>query len=239
MPSSEPDRDPSSNPRPKAPEKKPTVLMNGAVVLSCDYVDLVVERVALWRHGRNGGTDLSTVDGHPQQSRARLNKDGAVTGHTGEAVLKAEGTKEETIFRLLRTSRSISKKSPARSSGALPGSLPTKPSSLAFGSNVCRLMRVKSACSRCSIRKNSIYRYPRGPSRWIGYMPILMITLVTMLLIYLMLRRMGGASSPMAFGRSRGKMYAQEDWALCSTDVAGIDGSGRRSPRGRRIPTSP
>ena len=33
MAASEPDRDSSSNPRPKTPEKKPTVLMNGAVVL--------------------------------------------------------------------------------------------------------------------------------------------------------------------------------------------------------------
>jgi cell division protease FtsH len=50
-----------------------------------------------------------------------------------------------------------------------------------------------------------------------------MITLVTMLLIYIMLRRMGGASSPMAFGRSRGKMYAQEDLGIMFDDVAGID----------------
>jgi cell division protease FtsH len=38
-----------------------------------------------------------------------------------------------------------------------------------------------------------------------------------------MIRRLGGAGSPMAFGRSRGKMYAQEDIGITFEDVAGID----------------
>jgi cell division protease FtsH len=37
------------------------------------------------------------------------------------------------------------------------------------------------------------------------------------------MRRLGGAGSPMAFGRSRGKMYAQEDLGVTFEDVAGID----------------
>ena len=37
------------------------------------------------------------------------------------------------------------------------------------------------------------------------------------------MRRLGGAGSPMAFGRSRGKMYAQEDLGITFDDVAGID----------------
>lgn len=40
---------------------------------------------------------------------------------------------------------------------------------------------------------------------------------------FLMIRRIGGAGSPMAFGRSRGKMYAQEDLGITFDDVAGID----------------
>ena len=42
-------------------------------------------------------------------------------------------------------------------------------------------------------------------------------------LLLLMIRRMGGAGSPMAFGRSRGKLYAQEDIEVTFDDVAGID----------------
>src|SRR5688500_11815521 len=38
-----------------------------------------------------------------------------------------------------------------------------------------------------------------------------------------MMRRLGGAGSPMASGRSRGKMYAQEDLGITFEDVAGSD----------------
>ena len=41
--------------------------------------------------------------------------------------------------------------------------------------------------------------------------------------IYFMLRRLGGAGSPMTFGRSKGKLYAQEELAITFNDVAGID----------------
>ncbi len=40
---------------------------------------------------------------------------------------------------------------------------------------------------------------------------------------YMMLRRVGGVGSPMAFGRSRGKLYSHEDLAITFEDVAGID----------------
>jgi cell division protease FtsH len=42
-------------------------------------------------------------------------------------------------------------------------------------------------------------------------------------LILFVLRRLGGAGSPMAFGRSRGRMYAQEDIGVTFEDVAGVD----------------
>ncbi|TWT37282.1 ATP-dependent zinc metalloprotease FtsH 4 [Posidoniimonas corsicana] len=42
-------------------------------------------------------------------------------------------------------------------------------------------------------------------------------------LFLLLIRRIGGAGSPMAFGRSRGKLYAQEDIEVTFDDVAGIE----------------
>jgi cell division protease FtsH len=39
----------------------------------------------------------------------------------------------------------------------------------------------------------------------------------------IMMRRLSGAGSPMAFGRSRGRLYAQEDIGVTFDDVAGID----------------
>ena len=63
----------------------------------------------------------------------------------------------------------------------------------------------------------------RAPSALRQYMPLLIFTLGFILLLFLVMRRMGGTGSPMAFGRSRGKMYAQEDIGVMFDDVAGID----------------
>ncbi len=60
-------------------------------------------------------------------------------------------------------------------------------------------------------------------SVWKAYLPMLLMTLLFVLLIYLMMRRLGGAGSPMSFGRSKGRLYAQEDLGVTFKDVAGID----------------
>jgi cell division protease FtsH len=65
--------------------------------------------------------------------------------------------------------------------------------------------------------------YGEGPSVWRSYLPMIVITALFVLVIFMMMRRLGGAGSPMAFGRSRGKMYAQEDLGITFEDVAGID----------------
>lgn len=67
------------------------------------------------------------------------------------------------------------------------------------------------------------YRYEDPPSPWRNWMPMLVLTGLLGLGFFLMIRRIGGAGSPMAFGRSRGKMYAQEDLGITFDDVAGID----------------
>ncbi|HKD38254.1 MAG TPA: ATP-dependent zinc metalloprotease FtsH, partial [Pirellulales bacterium] len=68
------------------------------------------------------------------------------------------------------------------------------------------------------------FDYSDGPSTlttiWLPY--ILVGLLLAALFVYLA-RKLGGAGSPMAFGRSRGKMYAQEDLGISFEDVAGID----------------
>jgi cell division protease FtsH len=47
--------------------------------------------------------------------------------------------------------------------------------------------------------------------------------LLTIVLFVMFVRRLGGAGSAMSFGRSRGKLYAQEDIDITFNDVAGID----------------
>jgi cell division protease FtsH len=55
------------------------------------------------------------------------------------------------------------------------------------------------------------------------YGPVLLMTALLFLVFFVMIRRLGGAGSAMAFGRSRGKLYAQEDLGVTFEDVAGID----------------
>ncbi len=74
------------------------------------------------------------------------------------------------------------------------------------------------------LRQNGVhFDYARGPSAWISYLPIFVLTGLFILLFIVMIRRVGGAGSPMAFGRSRGKLYAQEDIEVTFDEVAGID----------------
>ncbi len=61
------------------------------------------------------------------------------------------------------------------------------------------------------------------PSPWRAYMPMLVFTGVLILFFIVMMRRLGGAGSPMQFGRSRGKLYALEDLGVTFDDVAGIE----------------
>src|SRR4029453_11523938 len=74
------------------------------------------------------------------------------------------------------------------------------------------------------LEKNKIdARYDGGPSPWDQQAPWIVIFVLGLLLVYFMLRRLLGAGSPMSFGRSRGKLYAQEDLGVTFSDVAGID----------------
>ncbi len=62
-----------------------------------------------------------------------------------------------------------------------------------------------------------------GPGFWEKYGFLLVITVLFVALFLFMMRRLSGAGSPMQFGRSKGKLYAQEDLGVSFDDVAGID----------------
>ena len=67
------------------------------------------------------------------------------------------------------------------------------------------------------------FSFDGGPDFWEKYGFLLVMTGVLLLGVMFVLRRMGGAGSPMSFGRSRGRLYAQEDLGVTFNDVAGID----------------
>ena len=63
-----------------------------------------------------------------------------------------------------------------------------------------------------------------APAWWVSAWGIpLLLWLPIGVLLVLLLRKVFGGNSPIAFGRSRGKMYAQEDVGNSFGDVAGID----------------
>ena len=67
------------------------------------------------------------------------------------------------------------------------------------------------------------YTIADPPSALLSYLMPLMIFGMLLFLMIILLRRMGGAGSPMAFGRSRAKLYAQEDIEVTFEDVAGVE----------------
>lgn len=65
--------------------------------------------------------------------------------------------------------------------------------------------------------------YDEGPSPWRDIIYLTLFTGICLGCFWLMFRRMGGPGSAIAFGRSRGKLFAQEEIGITFNDVAGID----------------
>ena len=115
--------------------------------------------------------------------------------------------------------------------GPRPADEPLLEATAPIGGGVARRFRTAKLPSETSeaelkqlLNDHSVsFRYEDPPSPWRSWMPMLVLTSLFGLLFFLMLRRLGGAGSPMAFGRSRGKMYAQEDLGITFDDIAGID----------------
>ena len=67
------------------------------------------------------------------------------------------------------------------------------------------------------------YGYARPPSEWPSLLAFFLPILLLLFLFLILFRRVGGAGTAMSFGRSRGRLYAQEDIDAGFQHVAGID----------------
>lgn len=65
--------------------------------------------------------------------------------------------------------------------------------------------------------------YERPPSELPSIIGIFALPVLLVVLLFMILRRTGGAGSALSFGRSRGKMHAQEDLDITFDQVAGVD----------------
>lgn len=65
--------------------------------------------------------------------------------------------------------------------------------------------------------------YSDGPTFMNRYGPFLIMLGAIILVMMFAARRISGIGSPMSFGRSRGKLYAQDDIGITFEDIAGVD----------------
>jgi cell division protease FtsH len=70
--------------------------------------------------------------------------------------------------------------------------------------------------------KGITYGYDAPPPDWVNLLPWIPGIAILLVMMYF-LRRMIGTGAAMSFGRSRGRLYAQEDVDITFTDAAGID----------------
>ena len=72
-------------------------------------------------------------------------------------------------------------------------------------------------------QRDITYDSAGGQGFWEKYAYLFILFAMVLVLFLFMMRRLGGSSGPMQFGRSRGKMYAEEELGVTFDDVAGID----------------
>jgi cell division protease FtsH len=70
---------------------------------------------------------------------------------------------------------------------------------------------------------NVDWSYSDGPSFMNQYGPVLIMVGAVFLIMMFAARRISGIGSPMSFGRSRGRLYAQDDIGITFEDIAGVD----------------
>jgi cell division protease FtsH len=93
----------------------------------------------------------------------------------------------------------------------------------AFRTNIDAAGQVRDEIIKLLEDSNIDFRYASAQSSFDLNAPWILFGIIALFLVYFMLRRLIGAGSPMSFGRSRGRLYAQEDLGVTFNDVAGID----------------
>ncbi len=70
---------------------------------------------------------------------------------------------------------------------------------------------------------NVDWGFADDPGFMAEYGPTLLIFTIVLIVMMLLMRRISGIGSPMSFGRSRGRLYAQEDIGVTFEVIAGVD----------------
>ncbi len=105
----------------------------------------------------------------------------------------------------------------------VPAPTDSKPVEKTFRTNIPPSEETLDELKKMLDASNIGYKFDDEPSLWETHGLFFLLTGMVIVFFVIMMRRLGGAGSPMSFGRSRGKLYAQEDLGLTFDDVAGID----------------
>lgn len=220
---------PKDAPKPKSPEKKPAPQNNNLLWYLLGLGVLLLLLVTVWQSQSKLTIQWSEFEQLIEASNPELSKDA-----DKYITVTDESTKPPTQYRLrdpkkIRVGINEITGTVMASTRQIPDGARNiaetnwsefKPISFRTASNLPATTRVLTLLDENNIQD---YANEEPPSPFLSYIPILVLTGMFVLLMIVMLRRMGGAGSPMAFGRSRGKLYAQEDIEVTFDDVAGID----------------
>ncbi len=100
----------------------------------------------------------------------------------------------------------------------------TKPAPEQYSVSVVGMQGQNEAKLTDLLDENKInWKWEEGQSPWRDILFLSLFTLLCVGFLFVALRRMGGPGSAIAFSRSRGKLYAQEELGITFNDVAGID----------------
>lgn len=179
--------------------------------------------------GSSGYVDVEVIAGGRKQVRRYSNLRGVLIGERF-----VSGVVDREVFDVRPPDRTAKK--PAPDNATPPAKADeTKPTveqnvdhepmtrDVKFETNRLGTDEENTELRRLLTEANLEYQFDAAPSVLRQYLPALILTAMIVLFFLIVVRRMGGVGSPMQFGRSRGRLYAQEDLGVMFDDVAGID----------------
>ncbi len=81
----------------------------------------------------------------------------------------------------------------------------------------------KASLTELLTAKDIKFTFDEPPPAWESVLYLLSVPILFIIVLILLFRRMGGPGAAMSFGRSRGRLYAQEDIEVTFDSAAGIE----------------
>ncbi len=201
-PQNEPGRDPRAG-RPRRTDRSPTHILLWAAgalaLLGCFYFFL---------NDQHGGKEMPLGEFEQKVEDGSLN---------AKNVYELRFTPGSIVFQDQPTKKSTTTKT------GTEGAEETKPVQRTIVPTYTMGTEKEAELTRLLKSKGIVaYGYPAAPPDWYALGMWLPAIIMLVIMIYF-LRRLVGTGAAMSFGRSRGRLYAQEDIEITFTDAAGID----------------